>query len=66
MARENLSFRKYPAICELETKHGVDLGMNYRTQTVGSLFIHYSAEAIRKELVENLRKVKFFTLLLDG
>ena len=33
VAREKLSFRKYPAICELEAKHGVDLGTNYRTQT---------------------------------
>ena len=56
VAREKLSFSKYPAICELETKHGVDLGTNYRTQTAGSSFIHYSAEAIREELAENLRK----------
>ena len=66
VAREKLSFSKYPAICELETKHGVDLGTNYRTQTAGSSFIHYSAEAIREGLAENLRKSKFFSLLLDG
>ena len=29
VAREKLYFHKYPAICELETKHGVDLGMIY-------------------------------------
>ena len=64
MAREKL--RKYPAICELEAKHGVDLGTNYRTQTARSSFVHYSAEAIREELPEKLRKAKFFSLLLDG
>lgn len=66
VAREKLSFRKYPAICELEAKHGIDLGTNYRTQTAGSSFVHYSAEAIREELGEKLRKAKFFSLLLDG
>ena len=56
----------YLRICKLEAKHGVDLGTTYRTETTGRSFVHISAEAKRQELVENLRKAKFFSLLLDG
>ena len=63
MAREKLSF---PRICELEAKHGVDLGTTYCTETTVRSFVHFSAEVKRQELVENLRKATFFSLLLDG
>jgi hypothetical protein len=29
LAKENMAFRKYPAIHELETRHGLDLGQTY-------------------------------------
>ena len=35
MAREKLSFHKYPQICELEVKHGVDLGTMHHTEIAG-------------------------------
>ena len=31
MAKENLTFCKYPALHELEECHGVDLGFVYKT-----------------------------------
>ena len=54
MAREKLSFRKYPRICELKAKHGVNLGTTYCTETAGRSFTHFIAEARRQELLENL------------
>ena len=29
VAMESMSFLKYPVICELERKHGVDIGVSY-------------------------------------
>ena len=66
VAREKLSFRKYPWICELEAKHGANLGTTYHTETARRSFIHFAAEAWRQELLVNLRKTKFFSLLLDS
>ena len=36
LAKENLPFRKYPAIHELESRHGVDLGQSYATKDSAS------------------------------
>ena len=67
VARENMSFRKYPAICELEARHGVDIGKAYTTETAGRSFVHFIAESQKQELVsDTLQKVKFFSVLLDG
>ena len=32
IAKENLSFHKYPVLHELEEHHGVDLGFAYNTE----------------------------------
>ena len=61
-----MSFRKYPRICELEARHGVDIGVSYTTETAARSFIHYIAESRRQRLVETLQNAKFFSLLLDG
>ena len=66
LAKEKLSFRKYPAICELEVRHGVKLGSAYKTETAAKSFTHYIAESQRKQLVHTLQSTKFFSLLMDG
>ena len=66
LAKEKLSFRKYPAVCELEARHGVNLGSAYKTETAGKTFTHYIAESQRQELVHTLQSAKFFSLLMDG
>ncbi len=66
VATEKMSFRKYPHICELEARHGVDIGIRYTTETAAKSFIHYIAESRRQGLVETLHKANFFSLLLDG
>lgn len=57
---------KYPCICKLEKRHGVDMGTSYINVSAGKNFIHYIAEARRHELVEALNRAKFYSILMDG
>ena len=45
VATENLPYMKYPKICELETRHRVNVGMAYVNENVGKEFLHYIAES---------------------
>ena len=66
IAKEKLSFRKYPSICALEARHGVDLGTNYITATYGKQFTHYIAQSLRNDLKSCIQNVKFFSLHFDA
>ena len=66
VATEKLPFVKYPSICELEQRHGVDIGTTYENWKAGASFIHYIAEARWLDLVHTVGQAKFFSLLLDG
>ena len=44
MGKECLAFAKYPALHELEVRHGVDLGESYKTKNSDSVLSHYIAE----------------------
>ncbi|XP_065892470.1 zinc finger protein 862-like [Dysidea avara] len=66
IAKEKLPFRKYPGICELETHHGVNVGRAYTTETASKDFTHYITEAQRMKVIGQLKKCKFFSVLLDG
>ena len=54
LAKENLPFRKYPAIHELESCHGVDLGQSYAAKDSAKSFTHCIAESQRSAFVESL------------
>ena len=45
IAKEHLSFSKYPAVHDLEAKHGVDLGTSYKNRDSARNFVHYIAES---------------------
>ena len=66
VATKKLPFTKYHDICELEARHGVDLGTLYVNKSAGRTFCHYIAEGRKENLVETLRKAKFFSLIMDG
>lgn len=66
VATEKLPYTKYPKICELEARHGVQVGTSYLNENAGKDFMHYIAEAKRQDLLQKLTKAKFFSLLLDG
>ena len=66
VANEKLSFKKYAGICDLEKRHGVDLGTTYMNDVACKTFIHFIAEAERQQLGDILAKAEFFSLLMDG
>ena len=66
IAQEELSFRKFLEICELEEHHGVKLGSAYKTEIAAKTFIHYIAESQRQQLVHTVQSARFFSLLMDG
>ena len=66
VATEKLAFTKYPSICELEARHGVELGTSYLNKSAGRTFCHYIAKESKENVVEVLRKAHFFSILMDG
>ena len=66
IAKEGLGFTKYPAIYELEARHGVDLGHAYQNRDSVRLFIKYIAESQRQQFMSWLKKsCLFFSTLMD-
>ena len=66
MAKENMAFRKYPALHELEVRHGVDLGESYKTKDSAKIFTHYIAESQRQGFFHSLSTAHFFSFMMDG
>lgn len=66
VAVERLPFSKYPAICNLERRHGIDVGVFYVNRKAGTSFTHYIAEAKRQDVVTKVMKARFFSLVQDG
>ena len=48
LAKEKLSYRKYPCLCELEAHHGVSIGTSYTNEIAGKTFSHYISILIIK------------------
>ena len=61
VATQHLSFANYPALCELESKHGVGVGIAYHNENAGKTFCHYIVESRREYLKEKLSKAQFFS-----
>ena len=59
---ETLAFTKMAPLCELQAKYGVQLGTGCKNIQACSVFIEY----IVIVLVEQLKKVKFFSIQDDG
>ena len=66
IAKENMAFKKMKPLCDIEEKHGIDIGARYRNDHGCASFV----ESIATDLEENLRSKitnsKFFSLLIDG
>ena len=56
----------FMAACELEQRHGVNIGTYYTTETSARSFIHFIAEVQQKKLVTVLQQAKFFSIVLDA
>ncbi len=67
LAKEHIPFMKYPAIHELEEKHGVDLGITYKNRDSAQKFVHYIADCQRKDHQHTLKSFShFYSILMDG
>ena len=66
IAKENLSFHKYPVLHELEEYHGVDLGFAYNTEVSAQTFTHYIAESRRQSFLNTFSKSIFYSFLMGG
>ncbi|XP_065903507.1 E-selectin-like isoform X3 [Dysidea avara] len=66
MAKEGIAFEKFPALHQLESHHGVDIGSSYGTPQSAKLFTHYIALAQQECFFAQLSKSKFYSFLMDG
>ena len=66
IAKENLAFSKMKPLCELEERHGVDLGQGYKNDQACATFVDYIAKEQQEILVRALTSAKFFSLQADG
>ena len=62
LCEEGLAFTKREAICELEEKHGVDLGTGCKNNQACATFVEYIAQSQREKLADVLGKAKFFSI----
>lgn len=54
------------SMCDLETRHGVELSSGYKNNQACTTFEHYIAKEQRDGLRSLLEKSKFFSLQADG
>ena len=60
IAKENM------AICELEERHGVDLGTPYKNKQACATFVEYIAKEQQQVLARALSAAKFYSFQCDG
>ena len=66
IAKEELSFKKYEKIINLEEMHGVSMGEAYRNDKSCAEFIDYLGKDIGDNLCSDLAKARFYSVLTDG
>ena len=66
IAKEKFVLTKMQPLCNLEEKHGVDLGPGYRNDHACATFIEYIARDFQQQLVAALNQCKFFSLQADS
>ena len=66
LAKEGIAFHKYPALHDLEARHGVDLGFAYKTKDSAKTFTHYIAKSQRQAFLHTFSTAHFYSFLMDG
>ena len=66
IAKETLAFTKMKSLCDLEERHGVDLGQGYKNDRSCALFVEFIARDLKEQLLKALSRSKFFSLQADG
>ena len=65
IAKEGLPFTKMAPLCQLEERHGVNLGTGYKNNQACTQFVEFIAKVEQQNLVEILSKARFFSLQAD-
>ena len=66
IAKEHLAFAKMAPICELQERHGVNLGTGYKNEKACATFVDFISLEQQHAIVNSLATAKFFSLQLDG
>ena len=66
ISREEMPFTKFPAIVELDKRHGVCLGQTYHTEHKCQEFASIIGETMSDDVVEALRSCRYMSVLIDG
>lgn len=66
IATEQLAYQKYPKLCELQTKLGMNLGSSYLNENAAKEFIHFMAKLKLQSIISSVQSATFFSLLMDG
>ena len=66
ITKEKLAFTKTKPLCDLQERHGVDLGIRYEKDVGCATFVRYITEEQRHNLPETLSGVRFFSVQADG
>ena len=54
------------AVCELEERHGAELGQGYKNDQICATFVEFIAHEQQEQLMATLSRSKFFSLQADG
>ena len=66
IARKGLPFTKMAPLCQLEERHGINLGAGYKKNQASAQFVEFIAKIEQQNLAEVLSKAHFFSLQADG
>ena len=65
IAKVNMAFKMKP-LCNIEEKHGVDIGASYRNDHGCASFVESIATDLQENLQRKITNSKLFSLLIDG
>lgn len=65
IAKEKMSFKKMKLLCDLEERHGVDIGGSYRNNHACATFVKFIALDLQQQLKRDISNSKFFSIQLD-
>lgn len=65
-AKEDIAMHKFPKLCDLQEKNGVDIGRNYRTDKKCREFVDAIAKTTRDDIKHDIENARFFTVMADG
>ena len=66
IAKEKLAFSKMKPLCELEERHGADLGEKYKTNIRCAELVAAIGQELKKDLANALTTANFFSIQCDG